>query len=248
MNQDRTCGEPPDVVMRTVRAAASQTYPEQSYQVFVLDDARNDSLRQAIERLSQTLLQTNPSSLPLTYLSRKKTKTSTHYKSGNIRFGLAKTLKSHGNSKYFAVLDADMIPSQVWLARLIPPLETDPHFSMAGPPQQFHNVPAGDILGQDTGVFAQILEPLRDRFGCSQCCGSGFVMRREAIEAIGGWPLCNVGEDVVCSFELLGAGWRTKHVNERLQSGVVAGSFHAYVKQRIRRVGFFFDWFDLRVR
>jgi hypothetical protein len=72
------------------------------------------------------------------------------------------------------------------------------------------------------------------------------VMRREAIESIGGWPLCNVGEDVVCSFALLDAGWRTAHVNERLQSGVVAGSFHAYVAQRIRWVSFS-CWFDVQV-
>jgi cellulose synthase/poly-beta-1,6-N-acetylglucosamine synthase-like glycosyltransferase len=233
--------------MKTVRAAASQIYPEQSYQVFVLDDARNDSLRQAIEQLDHNFRPTNPGRLPIVYLSRKKSTKPTHYKSGNIRFGLSTTLNSRASSKYFAILDADMIPSQTWLARLIPPLESDPHLSMAGPPQHFHNVPPGDILGQDTGVFAQILEPLRDRFGCSQCCGSGFVMRRAAIWSIGGWPLSNVGEDAVCSFELLGAGWRTKHVNERLQSGVVAGSFHAYVAQRIRWVSSSSGWLDVRV-
>jgi cellulose synthase/poly-beta-1,6-N-acetylglucosamine synthase-like glycosyltransferase len=236
MKKNRTCGESTDVVMKTVKAAASQTYPERSYQVFVLDDGQDDSLRQAIEHLDQTLRLTNPGRLPVVYLSRKKTTSSTYYKSGNIRFGLDKTVKSHGGSRYIAILDADMVPERTWLERTVRPLENNLHLSMAGPPQQFHNVPTGDLLGQDTGVFAQILEPLRDRFGCSQCCGSGFVMRREALDSIGGWPLCNVGEDVICSFALMDAGWRTAHVNERLQSGVVAGSFHAYVAQRIRWV------------
>jgi cellulose synthase/poly-beta-1,6-N-acetylglucosamine synthase-like glycosyltransferase len=225
--------------MKNIKAAASQTYPEQSYQVFVLDDARNNNLRQAVEQLNQNMRFTSPDRLPVVYLARKKSTSSTHYKSGNIRFGLAKTLKSHSGSRYIAILDADMVPEQTWLERTIRPLENDLHVSMAGPPQQFHNVPAGDILGQDTGVFAQILEPLRDRFGCSQCCGSGFVMRREALDSIGGWPLCNVGEDVICSLALMDAGWRTAHVNERLQSGVVAGSFHAYVAQRMRWVSHF---------
>lgn len=139
-----------------------------------------------------------------------------------------------------------MVPEPTWLERTVHPLKNDLRLAMAGPPQQFHNVPAGDILGQDTGVFAQILEPLRDRFGCSQCCGSGFVMRREALEAVGGWPLCNAGEDVVCSFVLFKAGWRTAHINEKLQSGVVAESLHAYVAQRMRWVSFSF-WFDVRV-
>jgi cellulose synthase/poly-beta-1,6-N-acetylglucosamine synthase-like glycosyltransferase len=222
--------------MKTVRAAASQTYPDQFYQVFILDDARNDSLREAIEQLDQDLGLTSPGRSPVVYLSRKKTTESTHYKSGNIRFGLSTTVNYHGGSRYIAVLDADMVPAETWLQRTVHPLESDQQLAMAGPPQQFHNVPAGDLLGQDTGVFAQILEPLRDRFGCSQCCGSGFVMRRAALDSIGGWPLCNVNEDVVCSFTLLGTGWRTAHVNEKLQSGVVAGSFHAYVAQRMRWV------------
>lgn len=227
--------------MKTVRAAASQTYPDQSYQVFVLDDARNDSLREAIEQLNHGLHLTSLGRLPVVYLSRKKATESTHYKSGNICFGLSTTLESHGGSRYIAVLDADMVPAETWLQRTVRPLEDDQQLSMAGPPQQFHDVPAGDLLGQDTGVFAQILEPLRDRFGCSQCCGSGFVMRRAALDSIGGWPLCNVNEDVVCSFTLMGAGWRTAHVNEQLQSGVAAGSFHAYVVQRIRWVSSFID-------
>lgn len=222
--------------MKAVRAAAFQTYPEQFYQVFVLDDARDDSLRQTIERLDQTLRLTSPGRLPVVYLARKKTTSPTHFKSGNIRFGLDKALRCHSGSRYIAILDTDMVPERTWLERTVRPLENDLQLSMAGPPQQFHNVPAGDILGQDTGVFAHILEPLRDRYGCSQCCGSGFVMRRAALDSIGGWPLCNVGEDIICSFALMDAGWRTAHVNERLQSGVVAESFHAYVAQRVRWV------------
>jgi cellulose synthase/poly-beta-1,6-N-acetylglucosamine synthase-like glycosyltransferase len=144
-------------------------------------------------------------------------------------------MEHDGGSQLVAALDTDMIPEKNWLARTILPLRKDPHVAMASPPQHFHNVPTDDLLGQDTGAFGQILEPLRDRYGFSQCCGSGYVVRREALESIGGWPLCN-GEDIICSCALMEAGWKTAHVNEELQSGVVAGSFHAYVAQRIRWV------------
>ncbi|GAB7323916.1 hypothetical protein MBLNU13_g07339t1 [Cladosporium sp. NU13] len=142
-----TCGERTDVVMKTVRAAASQTYPSQSYQVFVLDDSRNDGLQEAIDQFDHGLRLTSP---------------------GNTRFGLSTTLDSRGGSGYIAVLDADIVPEETWLKRTVHPLENDQQLSMASPPQQFHNVPAGDLLGQDIDVFAQILEPLRDCFGCSQ--------------------------------------------------------------------------------
>lgn len=154
--------------MKTVRAAASQTYPSQSYQVFVLDDSRNDGLQEAIDQFDHGLRLTSPGRLPVVDLSRENTLGSTQYKSGNTRFGLSTTLGSRGGSGYIAVLDADIVPEETWLKRTVHPLENDQQLSMAGPPQQFHNVPAGDLLGQDIDVFAQILEPLRDRFGCSQ--------------------------------------------------------------------------------
>jgi cellulose synthase/poly-beta-1,6-N-acetylglucosamine synthase-like glycosyltransferase len=222
--------------MKTITAAASQDYPETSYQVFVLDDGRSENLRKAVEDFNRSPSRVNSTHLPVVYLARDKAEGSTNYKSGNLRFGLDRTRKCHGGSRYIAALDADMLPEPSWLARTVRPLENDNVLAMAGPPQHFSNVPTNDILGQETGIFQQVLEPLRSRFGCSQCCGSGYVMRREALESIGGFPLCNLNEDIVCSYTLMEAGWKMAHINENLQSGVLGDSFHSYVAQRIRWV------------
>jgi cellulose synthase/poly-beta-1,6-N-acetylglucosamine synthase-like glycosyltransferase len=237
-HQGRTCGESTAVAMKTIVAAAFQTYPRTAFRVFVLDDGRSESIRRAVEGLNSSMDSADIGLRPVTYLARDKYSSPTHYKSGNLRFGLQHTKIYDGGSQFVAALDTDMIPETNWLARAILPFREDPCVAMANPPQHFRNVPTEDLLGQDTGAFAQILEPLRDRFGFSQCCGSGYVVRRQALESIGGWPLCNVGEDIVCSCALMEAGWKTAHVNEELQSGVVAGSFHAYVAQRIRWVSF----------
>jgi cellulose synthase/poly-beta-1,6-N-acetylglucosamine synthase-like glycosyltransferase len=226
--------------METIIAAASQIYTKTSFRVFVLDDGRTESLRKAIERLNSNMESANIGLRTIIYLARDKdpNSDSAHYKSGNLRFGLEHTMSYDGGSQYVAALDADMVPRKTWLARTVLPLRQDCSVAMVGPPQHFRNVPVHDLLGQDTGAFREIMEPLRDRFGFSQCCGSGYVVRREALDSIGGWPLCNVGEDIVCSCTLMEAGWKMAYVNEELQCGVVAESFHAYVAQRVRWVCF----------
>jgi cellulose synthase/poly-beta-1,6-N-acetylglucosamine synthase-like glycosyltransferase len=224
--------------MQTILAAANQTYAKTSFRVFVLDDGRTKSLRKAVEDLNSNIDSGTIGLRPVVYLARDKDSGLTNYKSGNLHFGLEHTLSYDGGSQYVAALDADMVPERDWLARTVLPLQEDSNVAMAGPPQHFRNVPADDLLGQDTGAFREIFEPLRDRFGFSQCCGSGYVVRREALDSIGGWPLCNVGEDIVCSCTLMEAGWKTAYVNAELQCGVVADSFHAYVAQRVRWVCF----------
>lgn len=102
--------------------------------------------------------------------------------------------------------------------------------------QTCYNIPDPDALAQDTHMWQMIQEPVRGVLGTSQCHGSGFVMRRSALDEIGGWPLSNVGEDILCSYLLINAGWRTKYVNEELQRGFDPDSMHSFIKQRIRWV------------
>ena len=68
------------------------------------------------------------------------------------------------------------------------------------------------------------------------CGGSGYVLRREALEDIGGFPTESVGEDMYCSNVLLGKGWKTIYVDETLQIGRVPESYKAHVKQQSRWV------------
>lgn len=72
--------------------------------------------------------------------------------------------------------------------------------------------------------------------GSTWCGGSGYVIRRAAIEDIGGFPTESVGEDMYCSNVLLGRGWNAIYVDETLQSGRVPESYKAHVKQQGRWV------------
>jgi len=82
------------------------------------------------------------------------------------------------------------------------------------------------------------MEPLKHSLGVAWCTGSGYIMRREAISDIGGFPTSSLAEDVLTSSLMLGAGWVTMFVDEPLQHGLMADSLASHLKQRTRWVSF----------
>jgi cellulose synthase/poly-beta-1,6-N-acetylglucosamine synthase-like glycosyltransferase len=70
------------------------------------------------------------------------------------------------------------------------------------------------------------------------CTGSGWVIRRQALNEIGGFPVASLTEDLFTSTLLLAAGWKTGYVAEALQYGQVPESYYAHVKQFTRWVSF----------
>lgn len=231
------CGEDVTTIMDTVAAAAVQQYPHKKFQVFVLDDAADCALQKAVERYNDSTDRRKSGFQDVVYSARKKIPNERHYyKAGNLRAGLELTESAYGASEYFAALDADMISEPDWLARTVSHLIKDDDIALVSPPHVYYNVLAQDELCQDSNFYSQILEPFRDSLGSSQCAGSGYIMRRHALDTIGGWPLANIGEDIVCSNMLQEQGWSTKYIPDQLQFGLAPDSFHAYISQRIRWV------------
>lgn len=102
--------------------------------------------------------------------------------------------------------------------------------------QTFYDIPLNDPLTQTMAHFAGMTEVINDALGHADCLGSGYVMRRAALESIGGFPTESLSEDVCCSATLLGAGWKTAFVAEAVQYGSVPESYLGHVKQRTRWV------------
>jgi cellulose synthase/poly-beta-1,6-N-acetylglucosamine synthase-like glycosyltransferase len=86
--------------------------------------------------------------------------------------------------------------------------------------------------------FAGMTEAINDALGHADCLGSGYIMRRTALQSIGGFPTESLSEDVCCSSMLLGAGWKTACIPEAVQYGSVPESYLAHVKQRTRWVSY----------
>ncbi|KAL8706899.1 MAG: hypothetical protein Q9201_000059 [Fulgogasparrea decipioides] len=220
------CGEELDVLIDTVRAVIAQDYPDDRYRVIVLDDSASSSVKAEVGMLGQG---------KNVYYSTRGSKPKTHAKAGNLNHGLqyVSTLPG-GASDFIAVLDVDMIPSQRWLRVLVPHLVADPKVALANPPQRFYNIPNGDPLGQSMQVLFDVMEPFKNATNSAWCCGTGFVVRRDALESIGGVPEESISEDILTSFYLAAAGWKIVYVHQDLQWGLVPPTITSHLKQQQR--------------
>jgi cellulose synthase/poly-beta-1,6-N-acetylglucosamine synthase-like glycosyltransferase len=99
-----------------------------------------------------------------------------------------------------------------------------------------YNVPLNDPLLQSLEYSNHVTEPSRDGCDVSVCSGSGYLIRRSALDVIGGWQTDTLADDTVLSLRLLGAGWRTAYLCEELQWGTVPVNFHGHVQQHTRRM------------
>ena len=223
------CREENDLILDTTRAACDLDYPLDRFRVILLDDGKSEELRKAIEDLQETY----PN---LHYVSRPKFPgVPHHFKAGNLNYGLDHVHTMPGGAgRFMAALDADMIPEQDWLRAIMPHMLMDDKMALACPPQLFYNVPPSDPLCQSLDFFVHVSEPIKDALGVAWCTGSGYVVRRDALDEIGNFPCGSLAEDVATSTLLLGRGWKTAYIHESLQYGTVPDTYSGHIKQRTR--------------
>ncbi|RMZ89767.1 hypothetical protein DV736_g3015, partial [Chaetothyriales sp. CBS 134916] len=225
------CKERLDVILDTVIAACNIRWPTRKFTILVSDDGKDVKLKEAIEELSFQYQN-------LKYFSREIAKGKHHgYKAGNVNQALREALGGHRPSPFFFCLDADMIPHEEILSAVVSHAVQDPKIGMVSLPQgaqDFYNIPVNDPLHENLVVNHEHEQAARDKMDAAWCLGSGFLVRREAWEAVGGFCEGSICEDMLFGWCLNGAGWKTIHVNERLQTGLQAETFVDHVKQRRR--------------
>lgn len=196
------CKEDVDIILDTVRAVLCLDYPDDRLRIIVSDDGADPAVERNIARLRLQYPHRE-----LHYTARQRRPWDSH-KAGNLNALLAYTAAAERGepAAYLAGLDADMIPAPHWLRAMVPHLLRDPRVAFACPPPAFYNVPRDDPLSQSLFVFHRYEEVLKDAAGVAWCTGSGWVMRRDALEGLGGFPTNCLTEDVLCGKMLLGQG------------------------------------------
>ena len=224
------CGEGTELVLNTAKAACVQDFPSQLLRVIVLDDSGSTQLESTISALR------NSSKHPNLYYASRKVQVSTHSKDANLNFGLSFASALPGPTPdYFCVLDVDMIPSPRWLKTVLACLLSQPTAGMVCAVQYFYNTFSSDPLCMTHElVHMECLNYLQNAAQAAWCTGSGFVVRRAALEQIGGFPEGHLQEDLLTSHLFSAAGWGTVLVPEPLQWGLAADTMASLLKQRQR--------------
>ena len=214
-----TYNEERDILERTIVGAVSLDYP--NFTVWVLDDGRRSWVAELAAAKGAR------------YLTRADNR---HAKAGNINAALQRT-----TSDLILVLDADFVPRTHTLWRLVG-FFRDPQIACVQTPQYFFNkdptqtnLGLADRWADDQRLFFDVIMPSRDAWGAAFCCGTGFVMRRSAVEAIGGSiPTDSICEDMLTSIELKRLGLQTIYLKEELCIGLAPESVKAFFVQRQR--------------
>ncbi|HET7292927.1 MAG TPA: UDP-forming cellulose synthase catalytic subunit [Vicinamibacteria bacterium] len=213
-----TYNESIEIVRRTLIGALAIEYPRK--QVFLLDDGRRESFEAMARELGAF------------YLTRPD---NAHAKAGNLNRALRRT---HG--ELIAIFDADHVPVRGFLRKTVGFFEdekvalvqTAQHFFNPDPYERNLNL-QGRIAPEQT-FFYHVIQPGNDFWNSAFFCGSCAVLRRSAIESIGGFKVKTVTEDAHTALELHARGWRSVYLGLPLAAGLATESFAAHVVQRMR--------------
>ncbi|MGH1589753.1 glycosyltransferase family 2 protein [Methylobacterium phyllosphaerae] len=217
-----TYNEPLEVIEKSVIPALSVDYPNVT--VWVCDDTRRSWLRDYCTEVGAQ------------YLTRPDNHGA---KAGNLNNALRLTAEST-NAPLILVLDADFAVAPNILRRTVG-LFHDPKAAVVQTPQFFfnadpiqHNLMAAEAWVDDQRIFFDIFQPAKDAWGCAFCVGTSFVVRRDRVNEMGGFPQDAICEDINLTYSLMRYGYRTHWLNERLSAGLSAEGLPEYVTQRTR--------------
>jgi cellulose synthase (UDP-forming) len=213
-----TYNESTDIVRRTVIGALAIDYPFKT--VYVLDDGR----RPEVEVMARTL--------GASYVTRPNNH---HAKAGNLNHALGMT-----TGELIAIFDADHVPVRGFLNRTLGFFE-DPKVALVQTAQHFfnpdpyeRNLNLIDRIAPEQHFFYHVIQPGNDFWNAAFFCGSCAVLRRSAIEEIGGIKTKTVTEDAHTALELHSRGYLSIYLPLPLAAGLATETFAAHVKQRIR--------------
>ena len=140
--------------------------------------------------------------------------------------------------RYVVVLDADQrIVDDAMLSELLPLLEEDSDVAFVQTAQAYSNCEDSLVTfaaaQQQMLVYDCLMEGKADR-GSAPCFGTNFVMRLDALDAIGGWDEDNVTEDISTSYRLQAQGWKSLFIRKIYAMGVALPSLGSYWTQQRR--------------
>jgi cellulose synthase (UDP-forming) len=213
-----TYNEPIEIVRRTAFAAMRISYPHETW---VLDDGNRPAMRAMAEELG------------CRYIARTN---NLDAKAGNLNNAM-----KHSKGDFIAMFDADFIADPRFLDRTLGYFN-DPKVGFVQTPQEYYNFDSYQHLGKNRrndswsehSLFFRVIQRGRDFFNGAMFCGCSAVLRREALDAVGGIATGTVTEDMHTSFRLHNDGWSSVYHPETLSAGLAPYDALSFRKQRLR--------------
>lgn len=138
---------------------------------------------------------------------------------------------------YIAVFDADQNPMPGFLLKTVPLLEADTGLALVQTPQFYTNTESSRVAWASNvqqAVFFEYISEGKSAKGGMFCCGTNFVMRKAALDEVGGFEEGSVTEDVATTLKLHSRGWKSLYFPEAWTFGMAPESLASYFTQQNR--------------
>ncbi|MGD0346313.1 MAG: UDP-forming cellulose synthase catalytic subunit [Terracidiphilus sp.] len=216
-----TYNEPLDVVRFTALGALNMDWPAEKLHVYILDDGRRPEFEQFAFDAG------------IGYRTRPDNE---HAKAGNINAAL-KTI----DSPLIAIFDSDHVPTRSFLQMTVGWFLRDPRLAVMQTPHHFYspdpferNLGQFRVIPNEGELFYGIVQDGNDFWNASFFCGSCAVLRREALDEIGGIAVETVTEDAHTALRMQMNRWNTAYINIPQAAGLATERLSAHIGQRIR--------------
>lgn len=216
-----TYNEPLSVVSPTILAASDIDWPSDKLNIYVLDDGGREEFAQFAQEAG------------VHYIARSG---SEHAKAGNINNALKQT-----QGDLITIFDADHIPTRSFLQVAVGGFLTDPKLALVQTPHHFFSP---DPFERNLGTFRKVpnegelfyglLQDGNDFWDATFFCGSCAVLRRTALDQIGGVAVETVTEDAHTSLKMHRKGWHSAYINIPQAAGLATESLSSHIAQRTR--------------
>ncbi len=232
--------EPTEMLSVTLSAAKNMHYPPAKRTVVLCDDGGTDARcnsddpdKAAKARARRAELQALCAELGVVYSTRAE---NINAKAGNMSAALERR-----NGDLVVVFDADHVPARDFLARTVGYFVADPKLFLVQTPHFFLNPdPVQRNIGfradcpPENEMFYHQGHRGLDRWGGAFFCGSASVLRRAALDSVGGFAGETITEDAETALEIHSQGWKSLYVDHAMIAGLQPETFTTFIEQRGR--------------
>lgn len=216
-----TYNEPLDVVRDTVLAAQCIDYPRDKMNIYLLDDGKRREFA------------VFAADVGVGYITRND---NNHAKAGNLNHAMKLT-----QGELITVFDCDHVATRIFLQATVGGFLKDPKLALVQTPHYFYspdpferNLSVGRNIPNEGSLFYGPIQQGNDNWNATFFCGSCAVIRRSALEEIGGFAVENVTEDAHTALKLQRRGWGSAFLDIPLAAGLATERLVLHVIQRTR--------------
>ena len=210
-----------DVVRDTVLAAQCIDYPKDKLNIYLLDDGKRREFA------------VFAADAGVGYITRMD---NSHAKAGNLNHALKLT-----KGELICVFDCDHVATRIFLQATVGSFLQDPKLALLQTPHYFYspdpferNLSLGKNIPNEGSLFYGPIQQGNDNWNATFFCGSCAVIRRSALEEIGGFAVETVTEDAHTALKMQRLGWKSAFLAIPLAAGLATERLVLHVIQRTR--------------